>query len=587
MDASTVLRQSPLFEDLGDEEVGALARSARLLEIASGSQLYARGTACDSIYIVASGQLRAIYDAGRIVASITRLEPTGEISAVMNEPHSADVYAVRDSVVVQLPVAELLATLRHFPDAMLRLMRMITRRLRQNAHTQSRTTVRRRNSFAVIYGTPGAAAQQVAQRLNAELHNVSASLLVDAASVDAVLGAGASAADSNGGNHRLVEYLNTLEAEHPHLVLLSNPQADAWARRCMAQADRILVVIDPQSQPDSAMVEMLRGSGAQAPVEVVMLRPDGAGVGELLRWMDKLDAAGHFFVRPQLESDWKSLSRQLSGRGIGVVFGGGGARGFAHLGLLRAMQELDLPVDLVGGTSMGAFFAALTACGYDHEEQRRIARETFVNRNFLNDYLLPTISLIRGRKFTQRLHDIFGERSIESLRKPFFCVTTNLTRGRASVHRSGPLYLWTATSMSVPGVAPPLVCEGELHADGAVINSLPTDVMQGMERGAIIASDVSTEGGIAAPGIKGPDPEGLFRYKDAEAPRLFSILFRTATLTSESGVAQRAARADCYLRMPVSRIGMFDWKRMDEIIDRGYQHAMAQLSPLRDALLPG
>lgn len=585
MDASTVLRQSPLFEGLSEEHILALAGHARLLELSSGEQLYARGSPSQSIYIVASGRLRAIYDQGRIVGTIPRLEPTGEISAVMGEPHSADVYAVRDSVVVELPMPALLATLHHSPEAMLRLMRIITRRLRQNAHAQSRAAVRRRNSFAVIYGTPNVDAGLVAERLCAELGRYSPTHRVDAASIDAMMGPGMAARDGNGENHRLLEYLNGLEAAHPHLVFLSNPQADGWARRCMAQADRILVVIDPQSTPDSAMIETLHGCGSQAPVDVLMLRPEGAGVGELMRWMEKLGASGHFFLRQNNNEDWRSLARQLTGRGIGVVFGGGGARGFAHLGLVRAMQELKLPIDVVGGSSMGAFFAALTACGYDAEEQRRIAHETFVSHNFLNDYLLPTISLIRGRKFTRRLQELFGERSIESLRKPFFCVTTNLTRGRPSVHHSGPLYLWTATSMAVPGVAPPLVCEGELYADGAVINSLPTDVMQELERGPIIASDVSTEGGISAPGVKGPDPEGLFHFKGADSPRLFSILFRTATLTSESGVAQRAERADCYLRMPVSRVGMFDWKRMDEIIERGYRHALAQLTPLRDSLL--
>src|SRR5690606_6981868 len=139
--------------------------------------------------------------------------------------------------------------------------------------------------------------------------------------------------------------------------------------------------------------------------------------------------------------------------------------------------------------------------------------------------------------------------------------------------------------MAVPGVAPPVVWRGELLCDGAVVNSLPTDVMQKLERGPILASDVSTEGGIAAPGIEGPDPEGLLRLKGDDRPRLFSIMFRTATLTSESGTAQRAERADVYLRMPVSGVGMFDWERMDEIVERGYRHAMEQLAPQRAQLV--
>src|SRR3546814_9422080 len=109
------------------------------------------------------------------------------------------------------------------------------------------------------------------------------------------------------------------------------------------------------------------------------------------------------------------------------------------------------------------------------------------------DYVLPTVSLIRGRKFVRQLHAIFGDERIEALRRPYFCVTTNLTKGCSATHDRGPLHLWIATSMAVPGVAPPLVFEGELHADGAVANSLPTDVMQALDRGPIVASNVSRE----------------------------------------------------------------------------------------------
>ena len=143
-----------------------------------------------------------------------------------------------------------------------------------------------------------------------------------------------------------------------------------------------------------------------------------------------------------------------------------------------------------------------------------------------------------------------------------------------------------AASMSVPGIAPPVVWKGELLVDGAVVNSLPTDIMQGLERGPIIASDVSTEGDIRAPGIEGPDPEGLLTWAGpGEPPNLRDILFRTATLTSESGVQRRAASADLYLRMPVLGIGMFEWKRLSDIVERGYQFAMEKLTGAREQLL--
>lgn len=590
MDARDILRQSPLFGGISDAAIDALAAHASLIDVGSGERVFERGSAPDHIYIVASGRLRAQLADGRLTSAIPRFDPTGEISAVLGEPRSADVHAVRDSVLVRLPSEALLRTLQAFPEAMLRLTRIITQRLRQNAtdSTHALATAQRRSTLAVLAATPDDPARTVATRLCAHLGGGRARL-VDAATIDAALGPGASVLTADAGSavqRQLVEHLNAFERQDTPTVYLANPRADAWARRCVAQADRVLVVVDAaRPAAASATIELLRASRSHAPVDLVVMRPTAAPAAAVLDWRALCGAGAHYYLRPDREADFASLARQLGGRGIGVVLGGGGARGFAHIGLLRALQELGIPIDVAGGSSMGAFFAALLACGRGLDEIEAIARDTFVARNLLNDYVLPTISLIRGRKFVRHLHELFGEQRIEALRLPYFCVTTNLTRGCAAVQDRGPLYLWAATSMAVPGVAPPVAYNGELYADGAVVNSLPTDVMQDLQRGPIIASDVSTEGGIAAPGVVGPDPEALFRLREPDSPRLLSILFRTATLTSESGVAQRAARADCYLRMPVSRIGMFDWKRMDEIVERGYQHALQQLAPLREQLL--
>lgn len=198
------------------------------------------------------------------------------------------------------------------------------------------------------------------------------------------------------------------------------------------------------------------------------------------------------------------------------------------------------------------------------------------------------MSLIRGRRFGARLGEIFGARTIEELRRTYFCVSTSLTTGATVVHDRGPLAVWVGTSMAIPGVAPPIAWEGELLCDGGVVDNLPTDIMQNLERGAIIASNVSTEGTIRLPGagLGGPDPEAMLHRRGNEPlPRLTEILLRTATLTSATSMQRAAERADVYVRMPSGDVGLFDWKRLEELIERGYEHALAQLTPLRDTLI--
>jgi NTE family protein len=141
--------------------------------------------------------------------------------------------------------------------------------------------------------------------------------------------------------------------------------------------------------------------------------------------------------------------------------------------------------------------------------------------------------------------------------------------------------------MAVPGIAPPIAYEGELLCDGGVLDNLPTGVMQRLERGAIIACNVSTDGYLRAPGagLDGPDPGALLRHGALDAPpRLSEILVRSAMLSSATSMDLAAERADVYVRMPSQDFGIFDWKRLDELVELGYRHAMAQLAPVRDAL---
>jgi NTE family protein len=112
--------------------------------------------------------------------------------------------------------------------------------------------------------------------------------------------------------------------------------------------------------------------------------------------------------------------------------------------------------------------------------------------------------------------------------------------------------------------------------------------MQRLERGSILASNVSTEGDVRAPGegLDAPDPEALWHWVgDGDAPRITSILLRTATLTGAGAMARAAEFADVYLDMPSDGVGLFEWRRLNELVERGYEHALAELSPVRDSLV--
>ncbi len=171
-------------------------------------------------------------------------------------------------------------------------------------------------------------------------------------------------------------------------------------------------------------------------------------------------------------ADYDRVVRLLTGRAVGLVLSGGGARGFAHLGVVRALREHGVPIDLVGGTSMGAILAAGVASEWSHEELVRRFKRCFVDTNPLSDYTLPLVSLVSGRKVSTLLRSELGDIDIEDLPLPYFCVSSNLTTGRMSVHQQGTLWRWLRASVAIPGVLPPVFQGGEVFVDGGAMNIL-------------------------------------------------------------------------------------------------------------------
>lgn len=589
-DIADLLRRQHLFQGVSSRLRGKLAASASLVDLRSGAVLFDVGAPPEALFIMVTGRVRCELPLGNR-SELGAGDAVGELGVLADQPQTYRVVAMRDSQLIRIERDLLLRTLMRHPQSLLLLGRAEFQRLNEG-HTAASDHQRSRiGTLAILETRPGRGCQDAVRRMRDQLAAMGSVVVIDEKMVDAQLGPGAAtmAYARNQENRALVHWLNELESQHDFLIYTATGQAVTWWRRCLRQADHVLLGAEVDDAFDAGLplLRELADQRLQVPVSMLLRHRPRSGKGQPHEWVHGTQADGHFFWREDRSEDMPKVARQLVGSSNGLVLGGGGARGFAHIGLIRALDELGIPLDLFGGSSMGAFIAALRANGLSALEITREMRASFVDRNFLNDYTLPRVSLIRGRRFLKRMEEVFGEQRIEDLPSPFFCVSTNLTRGRHEVHRSGPLKLWIATSMAVPGVAPPVAWRGDFLADGAVINALPTDIMRDMGRGKVIGSSVSSEGMISAPGIEGPDPGALLNWPlDTPRPSLFDILFRTATLTSETGNARRAELADVYFRMPVSDISMFQWESMDAVIRAGYEYAMRTLPNIRDQLMP-
>ena len=273
-------------------------------------------------------------------------------------------------------------------------------------------------------------------------------------------------------------------------------------------------------------------------------------------------------------------------RAVSLVLSGGGARTFAQIGVIRAMEEAGIRIESAGGASGGAIIAALIALGWDAEKIRQTMRRHLVERGSPMDYVLPFSSLIDGRHFARMLAEVFGDVRIEGLPRRFFCVSCNLNRAELVVHESGLLRKAIAASMSVPGLVRPVALDGELLIDGGILNNLPVDVMKQHAPGEVWAVDVGINRDMT---ICKRYSASLPTWKiwwsrinpfaePIKVPTVVDILMNTAMLASQRQSGINRQLADVCLRPLVDEFAAFDFKSFDRIVEIGYQCARQRIA---------
>ena len=255
----------------------------------------------------------------------------------------------------------------------------------------------------------------------------------------------------------------------------------------------------------------------------------------------------------------------------------------AHIGVIKALHELSIPIDHVGGSSMGAIVGGQAAMEWTWDEMLAYNEREWTSRRLRFELTVPTVSVFSGQHARRILDDTFGSWRIEDFTLPYFCTTVNLSRFRLAVHHDGPAAHWIRASASAPGLWPPVVDEdGDLHIDGGQLNNVPTDVMRLRHSGPIIAVDVcAVQSAMTVPGGVEP-PVGIrhlllrrrFRHR---FPTLVDTLNRCALLGSLQQRETAAEQADVYLMPDLASVGFSGFGRIREAVDIGYHAAMESL----------
>ena len=557
------LAQMPLFADAPSALVGIDAET-QWISIPAGWPVFEAGEPAEAMWFLVTGSLAAFrpaYESSQLLGYIRPGEPVGEMALIAREAHSASVFAMRDSELLRLSRATFERLIETHPKMMEPLARLMLSRARAHTRQSPRSEPK---VYALISTSPTIDLKLRANALQTALRR---------------LGKRAAIIGEEGVN-KPSAWFDALERDNDAVFLIT-PIADTpWFRTCMRQADRIWIMARADARPSAPLLPQETSPARQFRlVDVILLRHGiDRQAATTEEWRAAADATRLFHWHNVDDEDAARLARIIAGRSIGLVLSGGGARAYAHIGVVRALREAGIPFDVAGGTSMGAIIAACMAMGWDDDEIELRIRKAFVESNPLGDYVMPVVALTRGRRVEERLREHFGETLIEDLNIPFFCVSTDLAAGALRVHRSGLLRNALRATISLPGILPPVV-EGahSLLVDGAVMRNFPVDVLKELHRGPIIGVDVARRDGIDPEDFR--DPPGFLSWIAAHGwqapPPIASLLMRSATLAVDPWEGRSGA--DVLIAPEMPDIDMRDWKRFDEAVASGYEAAVAAL----------
>ncbi|CAN7424702.1 patatin-like phospholipase family protein [Brevundimonas sp. LjRoot202] len=535
--------------------------------LTGGETLFAEGDVADTLYLLRSGRLGVFRRDGdedrppQFVGVIRPGEPAGEMAMLAGTEHTADLVALRDSEVLALPRDAFFEAARTEPDLMVELSRLMIQRARDR---------RSGGGEPSVFGFLSARSRPI----RAFVERIAAAIEADGFTCQVIDQSALTSAS---------EWFSRVEDAHDFVLYVAEMDEPAWAALCARQVDRVFVVGAGLMAPPNRPLPHAGVLDAQRRTDLILLRdPRMARPANTAVWLDAVNPGRWFQAVEGDQADAEWMGRVITGSAVGVVMSGGGARAYSHIGALKALREAGVPIDFVGGSSMGAVIAAGPALDWSQEELEARIRKAFVQSDPLSDLAFPMLAMTRAKKVDRLLEEAYGDVDLADLHRPFFAVSTNLTSGRIEVHRRGLMRRAMRASISIPGILPPVVIDGQVLVDGAVLKNLPAEVMRQMNTGPIIGVDMSQTRGVDAETIE--HPPSIWRLIATGAwrrgPPIVSILMRSATLTTDADLESSRAATDLLIQPTPDGIDIRDWKGFDPGVEAGYRATRAALDGL-------
>lgn len=582
-----------LADELGTTDqtaIAAIADRVTWKRLTAGETLFEAGDVADAAFLVMSGRLNIVSPSGETLAQVGRGGIVGEFGLLDNRTRTATITALRDSVLARLGADDFAAiTAGHTALAMGLVRRIIDRSGRET------TAGLRVGRSACVIATSSIDSEQVVGGMIAPLIELGTTAHLHPAEIDRLLDATDASEIGVGdiGHIRLADLLHQVDGEHDHIVLEGRIDKPKWTGTAIRRADQVVLVCsaDPRGEEEREIRQVLSTVPDATPVWLARVHPPGAerpfgsadlrrrfGVDEIHHIFETTDGSGQRAYDP---TDLARIGRLAVGKGFALVLSGGGAKGFAHIGVLAALEDHGVPIDRFAGASMGAVIAAGFAEGVPRDKRVAVSQERFRK---LKDYTIPLVSLLKAKRISASISLQWGEYDIEDLRYPFSCVATNVTTAEVMYMRRGPTDVAVRASTAIPGVMPPVPHEGHLLVDGGVLDNLPIDLVSADPSiNTIIAVDVAPPDGPRAKTDYGLSVSGsaamrdalrdVFRRGSKQYPGLGTILMRTMLIGSARDRERALASGvvDLYLDLDIRSIALLDFETTAQASELGYK----------------
>jgi NTE family protein len=497
-DVINAIRNSKVFAsiDPNSDVFEALVTQFVHVRLKEAQVLFYQGDSSDYLYLLVTGKLAASLATSdgksKIVGYLHPSDTVGELGALSGDTRSLTLKAAEDCFLLRLPNYTFQKLCRQYPSVLFETLHPVISRSQQIISLLS--TGEKKKHIAII-----PASENVESMLTFEkkLKDV-----IGHFKKVAFLSESEIQSDKRKTPTNYEALISETENSNAITIYILKPYETPLSKACWNRLSKIFVVADGDSTPhfDEFLLAKLHDSRQLVELrrELVLVYKENNQPVHTQAWLNKADFFIHHHIRINNAFDYQRLFRFIRGKAFGLVLSGGGAKGWAHMGAMKALLESDIPIDAIGGVSAGGLVGSLYTLTQDYNLTYKYF-ETLINSSHnivsFRNLCWPAISMFSCEKFTLELKKIFGDVLIENMLLPFFCVSCNLGTYKEVTHRCGLLWEKSRASASVPGIVPPMVINGELHIDGGIVNNLPTNTMRDIlgPEGKIIAVELMSE----------------------------------------------------------------------------------------------